>query len=83
MPYFSIIVILKDKSEHKGIRENPFDLDAAYLAYQMLAQQAYGRHKIMHFECMQVSSHSEDVKLYLKKKDRTGKLDMTHSMIMI
>ena len=72
MPYFLISVILKDKSSHKGLRESFYDLDAAYLAFQVLAQQAYGRHNIMHFECMQLSNHSEQVKLYLKKKGRTG-----------
>lgn len=67
-------MVLKDKTVHKGIRENSFEIDTAYLAFQVRAQKAYGAGNILHFECYQISRHSDQLKIHLKQKGRTGKV---------
>jgi len=78
MPFFQITVTLKTKTVHTGIREHSGDLDTAYLAFKVLSEQAYGEHNIMHFDCYQVSTHSDEIKLFLKRKGRPGKTRYRH-----
>lgn len=71
MPYFLITVILKDESVHSGIKENQAELDMAHLAFQGHAHKAYGINNIIYCDCVQLSMLSDELKKYMKQKDKT------------
>ena len=71
MPYYKIIIELAGKAR-TGIREHAGETDTAFLAFQSLAKKSYGD-KLLYFNCMQLSRYSEDVKLFIKQKGKTGR----------
>ena len=73
MPFFQVTITLKTKVVHSGIREHSGDLDTAYLAFKVLSHQACGESNIMHFDCYQISTYSDEIKTYLKNRGKTGK----------
>ena len=72
MPYFLITVTLKDKSVHSGIRENQTEIDIAYLTFKVHVHKAYGIDNVLHYDCVQLSVQSDEVRKYMKQKGKTG-----------
>ncbi|MEJ7737415.1 MAG: hypothetical protein WKF97_08315 [Chitinophagaceae bacterium] len=71
MNYFRVTIELKGKII-TGIRKNPFDTDTAFVTFKAHAENYYGS-RMLHFDCVQLSNHCDEVKLHLKQQGRTGK----------
>jgi len=71
MHYYRITIELKGR-KITGLRKHDGDTDSAFLAFRRLAEEAYGN-KILYFDCVQLSSYSDEVKLSVKQKGKTGK----------
>lgn len=71
MPIYRITIELSGKTI-SGLRKHDSDSDTAFLAFQVLAEKAYGS-KLLYFDCVQLSSYSDEIKLYNKDKGKTGK----------
>ena len=73
--YFLITVMLRDKSVHKGIRKNDTgDINACFLLFRERAENSYGRDNIIYFQCVRLSSHSDEVKAHLSQQSGKHKM---------
>ena len=73
--YFLIKVTLKDKSVHYGVRETEHsDIDLMFLLCRNKAHESYGADKVIDFQCVQLSKHSDEVKDHLRKKAAGAKV---------
>ena len=70
MPYYKIILEISGQTI-TGIREHPFETDSAFLTFQSAALEVYGN-ELLFFDCYHLSTHSEELKLYLKQKGKAG-----------
>lgn len=76
MHFYRITIELAGKTI-TGLRKHDHETDSAFLAFRVLAEKAYGS-KLLYFDCVQLSSYSDEVKLHIKQKGKTGKTTLEH-----
>lgn len=61
--YYLITVMLKNKSLHTGIRTNEsLGIDSAYILFRGRAHESFGQNNVVFFQCVQLSTLSDEVK---------------------
>ncbi len=74
MPYYRIVVTLKDGRVHRGIRVlEVWNPDTALRMVEQTARQHYGEHRVKRVDVAMLPRSSEEVKRHLANLGKGGK----------
>ena len=75
MPYYRIVVKLKNGNNLSGIREmDNTDIDYAWTYFHSQAVKRFSEFSVTGFEVVMLSKHSDDVKAYIKKEKKPPRI---------